>query len=303
MTAIRKFNNYCEKLETLYKPGWSIPIPQALPTELAKLRDCPHFMEDVWITPSTGQVPCWLDDLNVREGIHAMLKADRCLEEHRRLGIEADNICHWFGKELAAVEVAIRTSSNQALLILLQQHQVRILHLKSRWSNPLASDLHFETHINTAKAIAESLAGGLLQSQPLIWTQPVVMEVDVQEEDDDDNVTHLFVQEDQPLIADILIADMFDSDMDDDDEQQDILDDDTETKVGLQVGLRKIPEMLWELPVSILGHFYSPADCFQMDLQTDDSLVEVIRRTVVLDYPRICTSLSASKGYTTWGYL
>jgi hypothetical protein len=41
-----------------------------------------------------------------------MLKLDRCQEERRRLGMEADNLCRFFGRELCAVEVAIATPSS-----------------------------------------------------------------------------------------------------------------------------------------------------------------------------------------------
>jgi hypothetical protein len=111
MTAIRKFNQYCSTLKDLYDPASSIPLPQPLPTELTALRNCPHLMEDIWIAPSSGDIPRWLEDLDVREGIRAMLKLDRCLEERRRLGFEADNICRWFGRELTAVELALCTPS------------------------------------------------------------------------------------------------------------------------------------------------------------------------------------------------
>ena len=70
-------------------------------------------MEDIWITPTTGGPPAlWLEDRDVRTGIQAMLKVDRCLEERRRLGWEADNLCQWFGRELAAVELALRRSKS-----------------------------------------------------------------------------------------------------------------------------------------------------------------------------------------------
>jgi hypothetical protein len=101
-------------LETLYKPEWDIPLPEPLPTQLAVLRDSSTLMEDVWITPMEGEVPRWLEDADVREGIRAILKVDRCLEERRRLGLEADNLCRWFGQELSAVEVALATPSSKA---------------------------------------------------------------------------------------------------------------------------------------------------------------------------------------------
>jgi len=108
MKSIRKFNNYCEKLEDLYDPASNIPLPLPLPTKLAELRDNSSLMEDVWITPSDGKPPSWLEDSDIRGGICAIVKLDRCVEEKRRLGMESDNICRWFGRELSAVELALK---------------------------------------------------------------------------------------------------------------------------------------------------------------------------------------------------
>lgn len=109
MAALRKFNAYCERLEALYDPHCGIPLPTPLPTKLTDLRNDQSLMEDIWITPSTGKVPRWLDDQDVRDGIRAMLKRDRCVEEQQRLGLEADNLCRWFGDELSALELALLT--------------------------------------------------------------------------------------------------------------------------------------------------------------------------------------------------
>ena len=108
MSAIRKYNQYCERLEQLYDPLYAIPLPSSLPTKLADLRSDPSLLQDVWITPAEGNIPRWLEDQAVRDGIRALLKQDRCHKEQVRLGMEADNMCRWFGKELAAVELALR---------------------------------------------------------------------------------------------------------------------------------------------------------------------------------------------------
>ena len=66
-------------------------------------------MEDVWITPSNeSQLPRWLEDLDVRNGIRALLKLDRCEEERQRLEMESKNMCHWYGQKLMAIELALR---------------------------------------------------------------------------------------------------------------------------------------------------------------------------------------------------
>ena len=108
MSVIRKFNNYCALLEELYNPSYAIPLPTPLPTKLAELCNDQTLLEDVWITCSEGEVPLWLKDPNVRSAIRAMLKIDRCCEEQLRLGMEADNLCRWFGCELCMVEFALR---------------------------------------------------------------------------------------------------------------------------------------------------------------------------------------------------
>ncbi|KAG6822221.1 hypothetical protein H0H92_014768, partial [Tricholoma furcatifolium] len=103
MNAIRKFNGYCAQLAALYREEWAIPLPEPLPLQLAPLRDSVLLLQDVWITEKLGdEAPLWLRDLNVRNGIRALLKQDRCLEERRRLGIEADNLCQWFSREVLA---------------------------------------------------------------------------------------------------------------------------------------------------------------------------------------------------------
>ena len=38
---------------------------------------------------------------------------ERCLEEQHCLGLEADNMCCWFGYELAAIHVALQQSESE----------------------------------------------------------------------------------------------------------------------------------------------------------------------------------------------
>lgn len=119
MAAIKKFNSYCAKLEDIHDPAWDIPLPLPLPTTLADLRDRSSLMEDVWVSPSETKQQPWLNDPDVRAGIRAMIKLDRCIEEQRRLGQEADNLCAWFRRELGAVELAIRTPKCKCTIELL----------------------------------------------------------------------------------------------------------------------------------------------------------------------------------------
>jgi len=108
MAAICKYNNYCEQLSQLYNPTWVVSLPTPLPTTLVDLQNDPTLMQDVWITPSTGEVPRWLEDIDVHDGIRALLKHEQCLEEQCHLGIEVDNMCQWFGHKLTTIQVALR---------------------------------------------------------------------------------------------------------------------------------------------------------------------------------------------------
>ena len=108
MTAIHKFNKYCEIMEEQYEPDWEFPLPARLPTKLDTLREDPSLHMDGWVTRISTTIPRWLKDPDVRRGIRAVLSKDRCVEERRRLGREADNMLQWYGFQLAAVELAIR---------------------------------------------------------------------------------------------------------------------------------------------------------------------------------------------------
>ena len=118
MSAVHKFNSYCEELAELHNPAWTIPLPISLPSKLNDLWNDQFLMEDIWIMPTKGWTPCWMEDQAVHDGIHAMLKRDWCLEEQCRLGIEADNLCQWYSAELAALELAMHTSESKSLWLL-----------------------------------------------------------------------------------------------------------------------------------------------------------------------------------------
>lgn len=64
-------------------------------------------MEEVWITPAPLEIPRWLDDVDVRDGIRALLKLDQCIEERSRVRREISNMCDWWGAETAAVAMAL----------------------------------------------------------------------------------------------------------------------------------------------------------------------------------------------------
>ena len=65
ISAIKRYNRYCEQLEELYDPSYKIPLLTALPTKLDDLCQDPNLMEDVWMEPSEVETPLWLEDQDV----------------------------------------------------------------------------------------------------------------------------------------------------------------------------------------------------------------------------------------------
>ncbi|KAJ7825154.1 hypothetical protein B0H13DRAFT_1918764 [Mycena leptocephala] len=63
------------------------------------LRNDPSLHDDVWIIPSEGEIPRWLDDADMRDGIRALHSADRCVEESNRIRPEIENMSRWLKEE------------------------------------------------------------------------------------------------------------------------------------------------------------------------------------------------------------
>lgn len=203
MTAIRKYNRYCDTLEELAGNS-CIPIPRHLSTKLTILRDDPYLMEDVWVDPVSTSPPAWLTNQNVRKGIRAMLKIDRCLEERRRLGIEADNMCAWFGRELSALALAIHSPKSDSLLcedmrledlltdlmrldthiqFQLTQRYADVMRFQYLWQTPFASPLRYDSHITEANLLAAHLSGIPSGDRiSLTWLPPSINDFQLLEE-------------------------------------------------------------------------------------------------------------------------
>ncbi|KAJ7598205.1 hypothetical protein C8J56DRAFT_1091394, partial [Mycena floridula] len=171
--GIKVFNGHIDMLQEMAEdnPDCRIPIPDRLPTTIKELRDCPHLHEDVWISKSAdGEIPRWLADLDLRNAIRARLRLDRCDEERRRLGRESDNMCRWFGRKLAALELAIRCERFRPFSKLLCQQRDRLLSLKRHWTTPMVSLAAFDNRISSALELVQRLTR---TAEPWIW-QPII---------------------------------------------------------------------------------------------------------------------------------
>ncbi|KAG1724163.1 uncharacterized protein EDB91DRAFT_1087579 [Suillus paluster] len=239
MTAIRKFNSYCERLDSLYDPSWGIPLPAPLPTKLTKLCNDPRLMEDVWITPSVGEVPRWLEDSHIRDGIRALLKRDQCEEEQIRLSIEADNLCHFFG---------------EAFAVPLQQQHANFVRLQSRWSNSLASPACFVSQVNKALDVATTLSGASRSTTLLSINSGTLVAPDPEGGDefpltDPDHSPP--IDSEQAALADVLEGQVGILELDDDDDSTDY-------------GREANAVICWDLPENLLVDDFNVPLCIPM---------------------------------------
>ena len=62
-----------------------------------------------------GQIPRWLDDTDVCDGIRSLHVVDRCREEAARLKLECTNMSNWLIQELAIVARAIGSLTGASL--------------------------------------------------------------------------------------------------------------------------------------------------------------------------------------------
>ncbi|KAJ6585476.1 hypothetical protein B0H19DRAFT_1206873 [Mycena capillaripes] len=257
LRAITKFNAYCARLEELRPPQCNLPIPSPLSTQLNGLRNDPSLYEDVWITPSVGQIPRWLDDSDVRDGIRSLHVVDRCIEEEERLKLESANMSNWLMQELAIVSRALDLLTDQKLELGLQQRQQHLRHLQTAWKPILGQTLQCVT------PRLPSAEGSAVIAQPPLTTSatsatsavsarsripaPRTLSFLLNHSDDLFEVPESFVD---PEIADLDLGTI--SDVDDTLQMQEILgDDNPEESSALEANFVKL-EIKWEPPVHIM---------------------------------------------------
>ncbi|KDQ13392.1 hypothetical protein BOTBODRAFT_133638, partial [Botryobasidium botryosum FD-172 SS1] len=85
------------------------------------------------------ELPRWLGDDNVREGIIAMLERDRCREEGERLDTECAAMQQWLADELRAIQCAFgRAGADTALAYQLQGRMDDLRELNRSWAHSLS---------------------------------------------------------------------------------------------------------------------------------------------------------------------
>ncbi|KII82981.1 hypothetical protein PLICRDRAFT_84208, partial [Plicaturopsis crispa FD-325 SS-3] len=113
VSLAKSYNILCEQLASLIARGQGLPGAVA-PTPIArdglfKLDVDDDIWQDIGLDEEDStatEIPGWLGDDNVREGIRARLDLDRCLEEEDRLGRERCAMQEWMMEEWGTLQSA-----------------------------------------------------------------------------------------------------------------------------------------------------------------------------------------------------
>lgn len=157
----RMYNENCDKLQSLKAKGQAqgnAVVPEKLDTKGLYELDVDH---PIWIDAgfddeTPGEIPRWLSDTNVREGIRFQLELDRCVEEEKRLSLEAYTLQEWFREEWNVVNAAVeregeyiecwlwRTHNLTNLLVdedmtyQLRRRRIRLVYLYMTWESTIS---------------------------------------------------------------------------------------------------------------------------------------------------------------------
>ncbi|KZV91813.1 hypothetical protein EXIGLDRAFT_586121, partial [Exidia glandulosa HHB12029] len=111
--AIKRYNKLCARLRRLRPAGSTFPLPEALSTDLKKVRDDGTYLQDVYISHSVGPAPAWITDPSLRSAIRAMHVMVRCDEEESRMRREASNYSRWILHYSTSLQAAARAPASE----------------------------------------------------------------------------------------------------------------------------------------------------------------------------------------------
>ena len=111
------------------------PLPIAL-DGLFKLDIDDDIWQDIGLTSETDdmtEIPAWLGNNGVRDGIKALLEHDCCIEEMERVKHERISMQEWFKEEWEVVKEAIAITEDVNVLFQLNRHRDHLLRLCVTW--------------------------------------------------------------------------------------------------------------------------------------------------------------------------
>ncbi|KII83000.1 hypothetical protein PLICRDRAFT_76994, partial [Plicaturopsis crispa FD-325 SS-3] len=155
LALARAYNKLCDELVSLIKRRKGLPgavAPARIQREgLFKLDVDDDIWQDIGLDDDengNGEIPLWLGDDNVREGIRARLELDRCIEEEARLGKERCAMQEWMLEEWMVLKEAKSDADgfDEDMLYQLKLRKEYLLRLCLTW---------------------QKMVGGIVPSQPM----------------------------------------------------------------------------------------------------------------------------------------
>jgi hypothetical protein len=108
---VSTYNGLCSQLQSLIRqqraPPFAIPPHPIARDGIFKLDIDDEIWQDIGLDDPTIDVPPWLSDDDVRNGIRLQLEVDRCFEEEARLMRERSIIQEWMLAEWEGIQDAL----------------------------------------------------------------------------------------------------------------------------------------------------------------------------------------------------
>jgi hypothetical protein len=139
-TLARKYNKLCNDLEKMINkkkaPRGAIS-PLAIEMDsLFKLDVDDDIWQDIGLTDDlddSSEIPDWLGNDKVREGIKVLLEYDRCLEEMQRIRHERISMQEWFLEEWVVLQEALGCTTDNRVVYQLHEQEKRLLRICVTW--------------------------------------------------------------------------------------------------------------------------------------------------------------------------
>ena len=108
---VRSFNAICAQMQDIAPRRAFLPRPIDM-KGLYKLDVDDAIWQDAGLGGETeDDIPRWMSDKSVKEGIKCLLQLDRCIEEEYRLKKERCTLQKWLQEEWQCLQQAIKISS------------------------------------------------------------------------------------------------------------------------------------------------------------------------------------------------
>ena len=139
-TLARKYNKLCNDLEKMINknraPRGAIS-PLAIEMEgLFKLDVDDDIWQDIGLTDDlddAAEIPDWLGNDKVHEGIKVLLEYDHCLEEMQHIKHEHISMQEWFLEEWVVLQEALRCTADNRVVYQLKEQEKQLLHICVTW--------------------------------------------------------------------------------------------------------------------------------------------------------------------------